>query len=98
MEGVFPKELKLTKVVPVYKKGDIDCAGNFRPISILPSMSKIFEIVIARRLTDFFEGNNFINVSQHGYRKNKSTNTGINVIVETVLELFDAYQCSADVL
>ena len=43
MEGIFPKELKLARVVPIYKAGDSTSITNYRPISILTCFSKIFE-------------------------------------------------------
>ena len=41
--GIFPSKLKLAKVIPVFKKGAPDQLNNYRPISLLPSLSKIFE-------------------------------------------------------
>ena len=43
LDGIFPDELKLARVVPVFKKGDESNKANYRPISILPSLSKVFE-------------------------------------------------------
>ena len=43
LNGIFPSELKLADVIPVYKPGDISCKEDYRPISILPSLSKVFE-------------------------------------------------------
>ena len=52
--GIFPSKLKLAKVVPVYKKGPTDQLTNYRPISLLPSLSKVFECIICNRLLFFF--------------------------------------------
>ena len=51
--GYFPNKLIIAKVIPVYKAGPTNQSGNFRPISLLPSMSKIFECLILNRLVSF---------------------------------------------
>ena len=52
--GVFPDQLKIATVIPVFKKGDPTNPSNYRPISLLPFMSKILEKIICVRLTNFF--------------------------------------------
>ena len=52
-KGVFPSALKIAKVLAIYKGGDRDIASNYRPISILPHFSKIFEKILKHNLTDF---------------------------------------------
>ena len=51
--GIFPDQLKLAKVVPVYKSGDSDSCNNYRPISVLQVFSKVFERIIHKRLYNF---------------------------------------------
>ena len=58
--GYFPDELKIAKVLPLYKNGDMNCLNNYRPISILPLLSKILEKLIYSRLLDFFTDNNLL--------------------------------------
>ena len=53
--SVFPDSLKAAEVSPVYKKGSTVDKKNYRPISVLPSVSKIFEKVIVHQLSSFFE-------------------------------------------
>ena len=50
LAGVFPNELKLAKVIPLYKSGNRNCTSNYRPISILPTLSKIFEKLLHKRI------------------------------------------------
>ena len=56
--GVFPRQLKIARVKPLFKKGDQSIFSNYRPISLLPSISKIFEQVMAAQLIDYFTSNN----------------------------------------
>ena len=53
--NIFPGSLKLADVKPVHKKGDTTYTGNFRPISLLPTLSKIFERIICDQLNAHFE-------------------------------------------
>ena len=53
--GFFPDELKLADVIPVFKKGDPMDKKNYRPISILPALSKVFERLMYNQLSDYFE-------------------------------------------
>lgn len=58
-EGVFPGKLKIARGVPLFKKGDSDDYSNHRPVSVLPVLSRIFEVMINKRLVKFFEVNDF---------------------------------------
>jgi len=71
--GIFPDLLKISKVIPLYKKDDDKVFANYRPISLLPSMSKIFEKAILIQITDYLENNNLLNPYQYGFRKKHST-------------------------
>ena len=59
--GIFPQQLKIAKVIPVYKSGPPDDVGNYRPISLLTSLSTIFERLIFKRMISFFDKNNHSN-------------------------------------
>ena len=80
--GVCPKLLKIAKVTPIYKKDDPQQISNYRPISILPSISKILEKIIHNRLFTFVTTNNLLNPNQYGFRKKHSTDLA-------VVELYD---------
>ena len=49
--GIFPEKLKSSKVIPIFKSGEVSCISNYRPIYLLPSLSKIFEYDILDQLT-----------------------------------------------
>ena len=71
--GEIPTQLKLAKIVPIFKSGDPADMTNYRPISLLSSFGKILEKVVAIKLTSFVENNNLISPQQFGFRKNHST-------------------------
>ena len=73
--GVFPDCMKVAIICPIFKEGDPDDITNYRPISILPIISKIFERAAANQIVDFLEKNNLLNQNQHAYRKGHSTET-----------------------
>ena len=53
-QGIFPAELKIAILVPIFKSGDSNEPGNYRPISLLTIFSKIFQRIVYSRLSDFF--------------------------------------------
>ncbi|CAG4985866.1 unnamed protein product [Colias eurytheme] len=71
--GTFPNLLKLSKVIPLFKKGDQEDCNNYRPISILPTLSKVFEKLILNQLTSHFASNNLLHTKQFGFTKGRST-------------------------
>ena len=71
--GIFPDKLKISKVIPLFKKGDDKLFSNYRPISLLSSISKIFEKFIFIQVSKYFEINNLIFNNQYGFRKKYST-------------------------
>ena len=71
--GVFPDVLKKAIITPVYKSGDRDDMGNYRPISVLPAISKILEKLINNRILSYLAKYDILSSSQYGFRKNVST-------------------------
>ena len=67
----FPSVLKLANVIPVFKKGDKNSKENYRPVSILSNISKIFERCIFRQISNFMD--TFLSKYQCGFRKGYST-------------------------
>ena len=65
--------MKISKVCPIHKGGPESDFGNYRPISVLPSFSKIFEKLIHKRLSDYLEKLNILTQSQYGFRAHHST-------------------------
>jgi hypothetical protein len=75
--GVVPDELKIALVTPIFKNGSKAELCNYRPISVLPSFSKIFEKIIFNRLTSFLDQKNVLISRQYGFRKGHSTNMAL---------------------
>ena len=71
--GIVPTNLKIAKVIPVYKKGGNRNILNYRPISILPFFSKVLEKIVFTRVHSFLSDNVILNSCQYGFRKNRST-------------------------
>ena len=66
--GIFPDDLKIAEVIPLYKSGDSSLFTNYRPISLLPAFSKVFERLIYNRLHSFLKKYNILFTSQYGFR------------------------------
>ena len=72
-QGRFPDCLKNARVTPVYKGGDRNDLGNYRPISVLPVISRLIEKCFSNRLTYFLEKFKLLNNNQFGFRKDRKT-------------------------
>ena len=71
--GIFPEAFKISKITPLYKKGDHSLLTNYRPISLLPTISKVFERIIYDQMYEYLNENNLLAKEQIGFRKNHST-------------------------
>ena len=74
---IFPNEWKIAKVTPLFKKESKRELGNYRPISVLPLVSKIFEKIIYCQLYDYLQDNSLLNTYQSGFRSMHSTLTAL---------------------
>lgn len=95
--GVFPSSLKIARVIPILKSGDMQNPNNYRPISILPSLSKIFEKAIHKRLDKFFEQNKLLFSKQFGFRKSKSTKDALSSVLEYITKNIDGKKSVAGI-
>lgn len=82
--GVYPNILKYAKVIPLHKKGDRKLLNNYRPISVLSVINKIFELVIKKRLLNFFEGKDILYNHQYGFRRNRNTSLAALTLVDKI--------------
>ncbi|RUM30450.1 MAG: hypothetical protein DSY42_04590 [Aquifex sp.] len=87
--GVFPETWKHAMVIPFFKKGDQENVSNYRPISLLPILSKIVEKIVSNQLLDFLLKNNLLSNSQHGFRPNLSTESALLKITDAIYRNMD---------
>ena len=83
-EGVFPRELKKARVVPIYKTGDKSLINNYRPISILSFYSKVFEKLMYNKLYNFIKANDILYAHQYGFRRGHSTQQAIITLIDKI--------------
>ena len=83
--GIFPNTLKIGRVTPIDKSGDASCRTNYRPITILNIMAKLFEKLTYNRLTKYIQKHNILKHCQFGFRKHHSTTHAITTIYERIL-------------
>ena len=84
--GIFPSILKLARISPIFKKGPKSDVTNYRPISSLHFISKIFERSMTNRLVSFFNKFDLFSHSQFGFLKNKSTTDALVNLTEHIYE------------
>ena len=87
--GIFPDKLKCAKVIPIYKKGDNTKLDNYRPISILPTVSNTLEWVIFDQLYAYFHQNNLLYSSQYGFKRKHSTELAVLELVDRITQELD---------
>ena len=73
ISNCFPYEWKMARLVPTYKKGPRDLTENYRPISILPAISKIMERLLYDQIYQYLSDNSLLSEHQFGFRKSHST-------------------------
>ena len=87
--GIFPDLLKTAKVTPIYKKGPREDPGNYRPISVLPVIAKVFEKIVNKRVVEFLESNAILYKHQYGFRKKYSTKLSVINLVNSLIKSID---------
>ena len=88
-QQLFPQSLNRTKILPIFKSKDKLNIENYRPITILPVNSKVYEKVFYSWLYDYFSSNNILSSSQFGFRSRASTNHAQLKFTDDILKCFD---------
>jgi hypothetical protein len=87
--GTFPDMLKLSKIIPIPKSGDVRDMSNYRPISILSVFSKILEKIMCKRLNSFIGKNCILSNVQFGFRQGKSTESANHTFLNNIQEAME---------
>lgn len=87
--GIFPDRLKEAAVFPIFKSGNKEDPSNYRPISILNTISKIFEKHVAEQLHEYLNSTNILHRTQSGFRKRHSCQTAITYLTDTFMKHID---------
>ena len=87
--GTFPERCKLAIVRPIHKKWDKNEMNNYRPISLLTTISKILEIIMHKRLVQHFEYNKFLTSAQFGFRKGFRIDDAVFSLLNRTIMLLD---------
>ena len=82
--GVYPDHLKIARVTPIFKKGSKDDPGNYRPISVLSTVNKIFERILHNRLYKYLTKFNILYEYQFGFREGHSTTQALVDITDRI--------------
>ena len=89
-QNVFPDLLKQACVIPIHKGGDKNDPHNYRPISILPTISKIFEMHISNQIQYYFKKYELIHETQSGFRQHHSCQTALTHLIDSWLKDVDS--------
>ena len=96
--GIFPGELKLARVVPIFKAGALAQGSNYRPISVFTTFSKIFERIVYNHLLDFRSKNEALYEYQLGFRRSHSIHHAIITFVDKVTKSLDNGNIAVEIL
>ena len=84
LKGVFPSELKIARVIPLFKSGESNKYSNYRPVSVLPLFSKILERLMYSRLLSLINKHNILYAYQFGFRMHHSPNLALVILVDRI--------------
>ena len=87
--GIYPNAFKIAKVIPIFKKDDPSLLTNYRPISLLPTLTKKFERAIVTRLSSFFITNKILCKQQYGFSVGHSTELAATKLIDHTYEQMD---------
>ena len=84
--GYMPQEFKISRVIPLFKDGDKGEFGNYRPISLIPTFSKLFEQILNDQIRNYFNCFDLFTGAQFGFRKGSSPDLAVAKLMNKILE------------
>jgi nicotinamide mononucleotide adenylyltransferase len=93
--GIFPELMKHSKITPIFKSGDCCDPSNYRPISVLPALSKVFESILYSQMAFHFRSYNILHDQQFGFLKGRSTTDAGANLIKNIME---GWETSCDTL
>ena len=96
--GIFPNDLKISRIRPLFKQGSSSLFSNYRPISLLSSLSKIYEYVVFEQLLLYMENNGLFYNDQFGIRPGHSTELASVRFVDTLVQQIDNFNIPISIL
>ena len=85
--GIFPENMKIAKVTPIFKSGKTELLTNYRPISVLLCFSKILARIMYIRVYNYLNDNDLLFRKQFGFRKGHSTD---HTLIELINSIYDS--------
>ena len=86
LTGIFPDQMKIAKVIPMFKKENRELMDNYRPVSLLSAFSKIFERAAYNQIYNYFTSNNLFYENQYGFRQQHSTELASLELIDRIFE------------
>ena len=96
-ESLFPTSEKCEQIIPVFKSGDPAILDNYRPITVVPVLSKVIEKIIYNQLSQYLESNGLLCSRQFGFRHGRSTQHAVTLLSEEVRQNIDKGLCTGAV-
>ena len=94
----FPEKLKLSRIVPVFKSGDPKLCDNYRPISLVNTLSKVLEKIVALKLTIHLQINDLLYKHQYGFLKGRSTKQNLLHVAAVLYRWYVGSHCQSPCL
>ena len=95
--GIFPDKLKIFKVILIYKKGDPQLFENYRPISLVPTISKVLEKIIHKQLSSYFDEYGLFFPNQYSFRPKHYTEYAALELIDRIINKMDSNEIPIDI-